>query len=71
MENLVTAYATILNDPDLRKTPVGEVHRSRRGAQATAGSPVLRVWSAATPRVFATRAIPTSRILDSRPASAV
>jgi hypothetical protein len=43
MENLVTAYAMILNDPDLRQNPVGEAHRSRRGAQTTAGSQVLRV----------------------------
>jgi hypothetical protein len=71
MENLVTAYAMILNDPDLRQNPVGEAHRSRRGVQATAGSQVLRVWLATTPQVFATRVIRTSRILDSRPASAV
>lgn len=42
MENLVTAYATILNDPDLRRTAVGEVHRSRRGLRPR---PVARCYA--------------------------
>ena len=71
MEYLATTYAVIFNDRDLRQNPVGEAHLSRRVARATAGSQVQRVWLATTPQVLATRVIPASRILDSRPASAV
>jgi hypothetical protein len=65
MDNVGTAWAVILQNPELRERLIREAARSRRSDQA-ASRPTLRRWLVLAVRSFAARPMPTTHV-DPRP----